>query len=162
MLAVVKTRLIAILLEAIRLERSGQLINEQILRSTTLMLTELSSGQVCEDVYKGWVEAAYIDQLVEFYTRESALHVAENSCAEVLCRIELRIKEEQSRVERYLSRQSLSAMHDSMNRVWVRRYYSELASMPSGCKAMFKEDKVNSKDYCAKYEHFFNRIVRSF
>ena len=78
----VRERLKATLLENVNLERSGQLIDRDLMRSTTYMLIELggNSSESAITPYEDEFEKEFLDMSTHFYAVESQSYMAKYTC----------------------------------------------------------------------------------
>ncbi|PKU70591.1 cullin-3A-like [Dendrobium catenatum] len=90
-------RLVTILLDLIQKERTGQVINRNLMRNMTKMLIDLGSSVYQEDFEKPFLEAS-----ASFYSCESQQLIECCHCGEYLKKVEKRLHEEIERVSHYL------------------------------------------------------------
>jgi len=96
----VRDRLRKLLLENIRDERLGRLIDHNCMKCALYMLSEL--GIDSSNVYEEEFEVYFLKETCQFYRSESHLFLSQNTCPDYLKKVESRICEEMQRVPNYL------------------------------------------------------------
>eukprot|EP00891_Asterochloris_glomerata_P001669 jgi/Astpho2/1669/e_gw1.00032.27.1_t len=93
----IKERLLKLLLEHVQRERTGELIDRNLMRSITQMLMDLGPAVYTEDF-----ERSFLTQAAEFYQAEAQVFIASSDCPQYLLKAERRLSEEIARVQNYL------------------------------------------------------------
>jgi cullin 3 len=96
----VRDRLRCVLLENVRIERAGRLIDQTGMRCALYMLADL--GIESSSVYEEDFECFFLEETRSFYRNESRAFLAANTCPDYLKKVESRLNEEQDRVPNYL------------------------------------------------------------
>ncbi len=138
----VRGRLKAILLENVDLERSGQLIDRDLMRSTTYMLVEMGgSGNVGTDTpYENEFEREFLDMTTRFYAVESQGFIGQYTCPDYIKKADARLTEEEDRARNYLAPSSLTKLLDRVEEELIVKHAAALINMEgSGCAHMFAE-----------------------
>ena len=138
----VRERLKSIILENVDLERSGQLIDRDLMRSTTYMLVELGgSGNVGTDTpYESEFEREFLDMTTRFYAVESQDFIGQYTCPDYVKKADARLTEEEDRARSYLAPSSLTKLLDRVEEELIVKRAAALVNMDdSGCAHMFAE-----------------------
>jgi len=136
-----KTRLINILLDSIRRERMGEVINRNIVKNVTQMLVDL--GVNSRSVYEEDFEKPFLETSAAFYKVESENFIATNSAAEYMKKAEIRIQEEMERVGHYLDTGTEPKIKEVVERELITAHMKTLVYMEgSGMVCMLKDDKI--------------------
>ena len=96
----VRDRLRKLLLENIRDERLGRLIDHNCMKCALYIRSEL--GIDSSNVYEEEFEVYFLKETCQFYRSESHLFLSQNTCPDYLKKVESRICEEMQRVPNYL------------------------------------------------------------
>lgn len=83
-----------------------------------LGLEELEPNRTTLEIYNLYFERPFITQTHNYYTNESAQRISENSMIDYMLLCEVRLNQEESRVEHYLDASTLKAVriHCTMTR----------------------------------------------
>lgn len=88
-------------------QRNGEMIDQGLVKKVvdsfvSLGLDSADPNKECLDVYKEQFEKAFLEATEQYYKHESETFLAENSVSEYLRKADIRLREEENRVERYL------------------------------------------------------------
>ena len=97
----IKKKFIGLLLDEIRAERMGQVIEQTQIRSAVHMLIEV--GVHSKKVYDCEFEEPLLKETAEFYRQESNQLITESSCGQYIDKANERLRQEYARVANYLS-----------------------------------------------------------
>eukprot|EP00008_Paramoeba_atlantica_P011504 CAMPEP_0201479186 /NCGR_PEP_ID=MMETSP0151_2-20130828/3901_1 /ASSEMBLY_ACC=CAM_ASM_000257 /TAXON_ID=200890 /ORGANISM="Paramoeba atlantica, Strain 621/1 / CCAP 1560/9" /LENGTH=735 /DNA_ID=CAMNT_0047860551 /DNA_START=30 /DNA_END=2237 /DNA_ORIENTATION=- len=138
----IRNRLSEIVLEMIRLERTGERIDAMIIKNITQMWVDL--GINSRIVYEEDFEREFLRRSADFYNVESQEFLAANSCPDYMRKVEQRLIEEDQRVERYLDPETHLRLRDTLERVLITAQIRTLIEMEgSGLIPMLKEDRID-------------------
>ena len=131
-----------ILLEMIQKERTGQIINRNLIKNITQMLTGLRVGS--KNVYEEVFEQHILTSTATFYRLESQEFISSNSCPEYLKKVDVRRKEEIERVRHYLDERSSEAkIKEVVDQELIAAHMDTLVNMEhSGLVALLAEDRI--------------------
>ena len=100
----VHERLKHLLLEGVRREREGELIDRRRMKEATMLLVRVN---VCNmEVYRVDFEQPLLAQTRVYYMQEAQRTFADNSCSDYLLKVEHRMQEEEQRCDAYLDHSS--------------------------------------------------------
>jgi cullin 3 len=88
------------LLSNIHLERTGELINRLLMKTTLSMLVDLGINSAI--VYEEDFETQFLEKTAQFYKQEAQDFIANNTCPDYMRKAEQRLNEERLRVTQYL------------------------------------------------------------
>lgn len=135
----IQTRLLNTILELIHQERTGEVINRSLMRSTTKMLSDLGSAVYQDDFEKPFLEAS-----VSFYSGESQQYIECCDCGEYLKKAESRLNEEIERVSHYLSPKTEAKITNVVEKEMIANHMHRLVHMEnSGLVNMLMDDKYD-------------------
>jgi len=144
-----------ILLELIRSERQGEVIDRSLLSSITHMLVDL--GINSRAVYEAEFEVHFLETSAAFYTVESQRFINSNSCPDYMRKVEARLREEEERIEHYLNPFTEPKIREVVERELIAAHMRTLVEMEgSGLVPMLKEDKI--EDLQRMY-NLFSRVA---
>ncbi|KAJ0098298.1 hypothetical protein Patl1_22191 [Pistacia atlantica] len=133
----IQTRLQDTLLELVRRERSGEVINRGLMRNITKMLMDLGSA-----VYQDDFEKHFLEVSADFYRLESLEFIESCDCGEYLKKAERRLNEEIERVSHYLDVKSESKITNMAEREMIESHMQRVVHMEnSGIVNMLADDK---------------------
>lgn len=149
--AKIKDRLLNTLLELVRCERTGEVINRGLMRNIIKMLTELGPSVYHEDFEKHFVEEAST-----FYSIESQQFIECCDCGDYLQKAERRLNEEIERVSHYLDSKSEVKITAVVEREMIANHMQRLVHMEnSGLVSMLVDDKY---DDLGRMYNLFRRV----
>uniref|UniRef100_A0A0D9X4U3 Cullin family profile domain-containing protein n=1 Tax=Leersia perrieri TaxID=77586 RepID=A0A0D9X4U3_9ORYZ len=130
-------RLIDTLIDLIHRERTGEVINRSLMRSTTKMLTDLGSS-----VYEEDFEKHFLVMSASFYSGESQRLIECCSCGEYLKKAQQRLDEEAERVSQYMDAKTDEKITAVVVEEMLTNYMQRLILMEnSGLVNMLVEDR---------------------
>jgi cullin 3 len=136
----VRPRLKAILLESVRLERGGQLIDRDTIKCTTYMLVEIDSDGQQPSSYEGEFEHDFLQETVAHYKQESQEYIAQCTVPDYVKKAERRLQEEEDRATHYLAPSTREKLLQVLEQELVATHAQSLVSMEnSGCARMFHD-----------------------
>lgn len=139
----VRDRLRRALLHNIAMERQGELIDRNLMRSILRMLVNL--GVHSNGVYEEEFEKAFLEETLEFYRTEAQSMLDHATCPEYLQQAEKRLLEEAQRVMHYLNASTEQKLKNIVETQLIKNQAKTLVDMEtSGCMAMFRDDKVDA------------------
>ncbi|XWS32861.1 hypothetical protein CRYUN_Cryun22dG0026500 [Craigia yunnanensis] len=142
----IQSRLQNTLLENVRRERSGEVINRGLMRSITKMLMDLGPSVYQEDFEKHFLEASS-----DFYGLESQEFIESCDCGEYLKKAKRRLNEEIERVSHYLDTRSEVKITNVVEKEMIESHMHRLVQMEnSGLVNMIVDDKYEDlgRMYC--------------
>ncbi|KAK8644318.1 hypothetical protein V6N13_123628 [Hibiscus sabdariffa] len=142
----VQTRLQAILLENVRRERSGEVIDRGLMRSISKMLMDLGPS-----VYQDDFEKHFLEVSADFYRLESQDFIESCDCGEYLKKAERRLNEEIERVSHYLDAKSEVKITNVVEKEMIENHMHRLVQMEnSGLVNMIVDEKYEDlgRMYC--------------
>jgi cullin 3 len=130
-------RLLDTLLDLIHRERTGEVINRSLMRSTTKMLMDLGSS-----VYQDDFERPFLEVSASFYSGESQKFIECCSCGEYLKKAQQRLDEEAERVSQYMDAKTDEKITAVVVKEMLANHMQRLILMEnSGLVNMLVEDK---------------------
>uniref|UniRef100_A0A6B2KYR3 Cullin family profile domain-containing protein n=1 Tax=Arcella intermedia TaxID=1963864 RepID=A0A6B2KYR3_9EUKA len=152
----IRPRLLSMILDAIKSERTGEVINRAIIKNITQMLVEL--GLNSRSVYEEDFEKAFLDTSSSFYKVESQTFISSNSASDYMKKVEGRLKEEMERVNHYLDSATEPKIKEVLERELISTHMKALVEMEgSGLVSMLKDDKI--EDLTRMY-HLLQRVSK--
>lgn len=149
--AKIKDRLLNTLLELVRCERTGEVINRGLMRNIIKMLTELGPSVYHEDF-----EKHFVDEASTFYSIESQQFIECCDCGDYLQKAERRLNEEIERVSHYLDSKSEVKITAVVEREMIANHMQRLVHMEnSGLVSMLVDDKY---DDLGRMYNLFRRV----
>lgn len=142
----IQSRLQAILLENVRRERSGEVIDRGLMRSITKMLMDLGPS-----VYQDDFEKHFLEVSADFYRLESQEFIESCDCGEYLKKAERRLNEEIERVSHYLDTRSEVKITNVVETEMIESHMHRLVQMEnSGLINMIVDEKYEDlgRMYC--------------
>ncbi len=131
----------ATLLDLIRNERRGEVIDRAAVRAACNMLMQL--GIDSRAVYEEEFETHFLTQSAEFYNKESQTFLAENSASVYIRRVEQRINEEKERAVHYLDQSTERRIVEVVEDELIRRHMKTIVDMEnSGVVHMLTNQKT--------------------
>lgn len=167
------TKLTRAVLEQIRVQRDGGVIQSSLLKSVldsyvSLGIDDTDATRVNLDVYRTEFQQSFLEATVEYYRAESAAFVANNSVTDYMKKAETRLLEEEDRVELYLHastrrplsdvcREQLVATHQQL--LWdhfkalldnemtgdLSRIYALLIQIPDGVEPLRQQFEAHAR-----------------
>ena len=133
----VRPRLKSILLENVRLERGGQLIDRDMMKSISYMLVELPDTGT-ESCYTVEFERDFLEETASYYKQESQDYIVEYTCPDYVKKAESRLQEEETRAVAYLAPGTLERLLAVVEHELITTRAAALIDMEgSGCAQMF-------------------------
>ncbi|KAG9137444.1 hypothetical protein Leryth_019871 [Lithospermum erythrorhizon] len=133
----IQTRLQSTLLDLVRQERSGEVINRGLIRNIIKMLIDLGPS-----VYEDDFEKPFLAVSADFYRVESQQFIECCDCGEYLKKSEKRLNEEIERVSHYLHPKSESKITKIVEKEMIEGHMHRLVRMDnSGLVNMIVDDK---------------------
>eukprot|EP00252_Welwitschia_mirabilis_P001892 TRINITY_DN1185_c0_g1_i1.p1 TRINITY_DN1185_c0_g1~~TRINITY_DN1185_c0_g1_i1.p1 ORF type:complete len:733 (-),score=125.87 TRINITY_DN1185_c0_g1_i1:316-2514(-) len=133
----IKDRLQLTLLDLVRQERTGEVINRGLMRNVIKMLTELGYS-----VYQEDFERPFLDEASDFYSIEAQEFIECCDCGEYLKRAERRLNEEIDRVSHYLDSKTEAKITTVVDREMITAHLLRLVHMEnSGLVSMLIDDR---------------------
>uniref|UniRef100_J3MQR9 Cullin family profile domain-containing protein n=1 Tax=Oryza brachyantha TaxID=4533 RepID=J3MQR9_ORYBR len=133
----IHARLFDTLLDIIHRERTGEVINRSLMRSTTKMLMDLGSSVYQDDFEKPFLEAS-----ASFYSGESQRFIECCSCGEYLKKAQQRLDEEAERVSQYMDGKTDEKITAVVVKEMLANHMQRLILMEnSGLVKMLVEDR---------------------
>ncbi|ORY31833.1 putative ubiquitin-protein ligase [Naematelia encephala] len=101
------SRLTSALLSQIKKQRDGEVVDSGLMKKVidsyvSLGLDEADAQRQQLDVYKEYFQTPFLDATSQYYSDESAAFVASNSVSDYMKKAEMRLQEEEDRVNLYL------------------------------------------------------------
>lgn len=133
----VQDRLLSTLLLSIESERKGEMIDRNLVRSSTKMLIDLGLP-----VYQEEFERHFLSSSSKFYKQESQELVSISSCPEYLKHAQRRLNEEVERVQNYLDATTEAKILQVVDQEMVGAHLKTLLDMENtGLVPLLREDQ---------------------
>ncbi|EES05529.1 hypothetical protein BDA96_04G252900 [Sorghum bicolor] len=133
----IHSRLVNTLLDLIKGERMGEVINRGLMRSITKMLMDLGPA-----VYQDDFEKPFLDVSASFYSVESQEFIECCDCGNYLKKAERRLNEEMERVSHYLDAGSEAKITSVVEKEMIANHMHRLVHMEnSGLVNMLVDDR---------------------
>jgi len=159
----------AILLDNVRRERMGMIIDRSVMKGITEMMVEIgdegsnsnsngnsnsnnSSAPSPSSPYVKDFQRPFFIETRDFYRRESQEFLEKNTVAEYVRHAHSRLSEEEMRVRNYLSKTTESELISIVEEELVTRHASEIVNLSSGVVNMLEDDRVD--DLRSMYDLF--------
>eukprot|EP00981_Chlorochromonas_danica_P005296 scaffold1058_cov155-Ochromonas_danica.AAC.41 len=147
-------RLRFVLLEQIALERSGCIIDRNLMKKLIEMLCSLGSSGVT--VYEEEFETFFLIETEQFYHAESLQYISSNPCAEYIRKVEGRLLEEADRLNNYVAASTEPKLRRVLDQELIARHAQALIDMEaSGLFVMFREERI---DELKRLYNLFHRV----
>ncbi|SPQ95577.1 unnamed protein product (mitochondrion) [Plasmodiophora brassicae] len=138
-------KLQSVLLRSIYRERHHEVIEQDLIKHCLAMLVEC--GNCPPDhprIYEEYFEKQFLEETRQFYRRESAEFISQNTVPDYLRKIEMRLNEEDSRADHYLhddTKPKLRAVcHDEL----ITNYAQTLVDNPNtGCVFLLEHSMID-------------------
>ena len=117
-------RLKPLLLDAVRREREGEMIDRRRMKEATTMLVHVNVSSL--EVYVLDFEGPFLAQTAAYYQSEARRYFADNNCSDYLIKVEQRMAEEEQRCEAYLNHSSLPKVRLCVQEELIGRYAKAL------------------------------------
>ncbi|KAI9014744.1 Cullin [Gaertneriomyces semiglobifer] len=129
----------------VKLEREGEVVDRPTIRSVTDMLLALNDGgKSALTVYEADLEPALLTATKAFYQMESQLFIKECDAIEYLKRTERRLREEETRVNAYLSAQTDAKIRAILEEELLQKNVKQVIEMESaGMVSMMTNDRYD-------------------
>jgi cullin 3 len=146
----------------IRIERDGEIIGRNLLRTLTDMMCDLrevsneeKKGEG-EPIYKSWWEEPFLDSTRSYYTTEAETNMERLSAPEFLERVERRLQEEQDRVSQYLHPTTGPLLFSLLDHVLISQNVQGVIDHPKlGLPVLLSEDRYTD---LARMYKLFGRV----
>ncbi|KAJ3108299.1 hypothetical protein HDU96_007554 [Phlyctochytrium bullatum] len=151
----VQDRTIETLLDQVRLERDGEIIDRHALKGVIDMLLTLehskaannnnsqAAGSMVKTLYETFFEPPFLDASREFYTIESADLLSRSDATQYLIYAERRLDEEELRVNNYLNATTMKKLRPSIEEVLLAHHVKTICEMEnSGLVPMLVNEKL--------------------
>ena len=145
----IKQNVLHVSLALIRIERDGEIISRQLLKTLTDMLCELreisNEGRQGEgeSIYKSWWEEHFLDETRRYYANEAETNLERCSGPDFLARVERRLQEESDRIDTYLHASTHPFLFSLLDQVLISNSIQSIISHPtSGLAYLLADDKV--------------------
>lgn len=140
------------LLNMVRKERRGELIDRSAIKNACKMLVEL--GVDSRTVYEEDFERPFLQESAEFYMLESQRFLEENSVSVYIKKVELRIHEEAERAKHYLDKSTEALIVKVVESELISKHMKTIVEMEnSGVVYMLKNQKID--DLACMYKLFW-------
>lgn len=141
----IKPRLNKALFEILERERNGEEIDRTVTRGiiegfVKLGLNRERPEETSLDVYQESFEAPFLEMTRSFYTKESALFIAENSVSDYLKKVAARLQQEKQRTAAYLHPSTESLLTLVCEKVLIERH---LEAIQGEFVSFLRQDKVD-------------------
>lgn len=123
----IKKKLVSLLLADIEKERNGEQVERVYIQRCVQMLIEV--GLQSKRIYEQEFESVLIQQTRDYYRNESNINISENSCNAYLIKANMRLQEEQDRVNSYLHPSSMPKIINEFLREYIENHASTLLEL---------------------------------
>ena len=131
----VHARVKALMLDAVRREREGELIDRLRMKEATTLLVHVNVNSL--EVYQLDFEGPFLSQTASYYQQEAQRYFAENNCSEYLSKVEGRMLEEEQRCDAYLDHSTKVKVQHCIQQQLIGNYAKALVEEEkSGCVPM--------------------------
>ncbi|MCJ1309673.1 Cullin-3 [Agyrium rufum] len=138
----------AVILEQVRMERDGDIIDQSLVRSCAYMLEGLYETDEEEESTKLYLtdfEPVFLKASQEFYRAESLMLLQTGDAATYCHHTKRRLREESDRCRSTLSTLTLPKITKVIEQELISNRIQEVIDLPNtGAKSMFEESKVGS------------------
>ncbi|KAL1916524.1 uncharacterized protein VTP21DRAFT_5715 [Calcarisporiella thermophila] len=140
----IQEHMFTILLDLIRREREGEVIDRSSIKAVTDMLLELPENQIAsESVYQTGFEKEFLAESREFYRVEGQMLVGKYDAPEYLKKVEKRLNEEDQRIRHYLSSMTEGHIRNIVETELIANHIKTVMEMEnSGLKVMLDNKKL--------------------
>lgn len=150
----IKSRMLNSILQMIARERNNETVDRHMLKVVIQIFVEL--GQDSLTRYQLDFEEQYLTTTGEYYTRQSAQWIGEDSCPEFLRKAERAIDDELQRVSNYLHPETTEKMLKVVEEKLLAAHQQALLHKEeTGCEALLRDNKT---DELARMYRLFNRL----
>ena len=137
----VRSHLLHTLLDMIKRERCGEVIDRIAVRNVCQMLMDL--GLHTRQHYESHFERHFLAQSAEFYKIESERFLAMNSVNYYLMKVERRMHEEMERVKHYLDKSTKNKIVEVLEEEFLKKHMTTLVEMEgSGVYHMLDKNQM--------------------
>mmetsp|Transcript_1822 Transcript_1822/g.4144 ORF Transcript_1822/g.4144 Transcript_1822/m.4144 type:complete len:766 (-) Transcript_1822:24-2321(-) len=147
-----KNRLTTALLALIEKDRNGEQIDTYLVAGViesyvSLGLHRERPGETTFDVYQECFEEEFIATTEIYYTSESCSFIEENSVADYMRKVDIRLTEEMRRVQQYLHQSTQAKLLEKLDRVLIEKHKE---AMWSEFKNLLELDQIDDlgRMYC--------------
>ena len=138
----IKKKLVNLMLAEIEKERNGEMIERLYIQKVVEMLIEV--GMQSKRIYEQEFEQMLIQQTRDYYRNESNTYITQNSCNAYLLKAQMRLTEEQDRVNSYLHPSSMDKIINEFLKEYIENHANTLLRMEnSGIIQMINQEKFH-------------------
>jgi cullin 3 len=121
--------MIRLLFERIQRERQGEAIDQSLVKSLIRMFSELESKE--HNIYNEFFEKPFLETTTQFYRYESLQFIHRNTCSDYMKKVEVRIKEEMDRAQKYLNPQTEAKIKEILDSELIAQHMDTLVKVVS-------------------------------
>ncbi|KAF1942558.1 Cullin-domain-containing protein [Clathrospora elynae] len=139
-----------IILDQIQMERDGDVIDKQLIKSCVWMLEGLHQDEVESEeqrLYNTSFEVAYLDQSRNFYRRESELLLRDSHAGAYCKHARRRIYEEDERCKQTLLESTAPKIQQVVEDEMIKNRIHELVEMESGVRFMIDNHRLEELNF---------------
>lgn len=153
----VESRVLESILSKIAAERSGDVIDRDVIQKVLIMLVDLGVGK--DDVYREYFENEFMKITKAFYHDEAARYLSSCTCTDYLVHAERRLDQERDRAQTYLWHMTEDRLLRCVAKEMVVNHAVTLVQLEnSGCSSMLRDNKVD--DLARMYRLFEQKDCR--
>lgn len=138
--------LVRTILDQIRLEREGDIINKSLIKSAVTMLESLYENDKEAEgdrLYALFFEPEYLAVSRQFYEKEAEYLISESTAGDYCQHAHRRIREEEDRCKFTLSESTLEKITEVVQDELIRKRIKEVVAMDSGVQFMVDNDRID-------------------
>ena len=131
------------ILEMIKRERGGEVVNRSLIKQVLELFAEMGMGQM--EVYTTEFESPFLENTAEFYKREAAVWVEDDTFPAFLSKADKALKMEKERAQQYLQTQTQEKLLQVVeNEVLHRHQKRMLEKEHSGLVKLLEQNRYES------------------